>query len=91
MSEMFSGCNYLKISNLENFSVEIILDMSAMFSGCKNITYINIYNIDTRKIISCDEIFKDSKKNVTVVYNPNITEISLQNEIQKISEKNNMI
>ena len=91
MSEMFSGCNNLIISNLEELRIEKILDMSAMFSGCKNLKYLNIYNIDTRNIASFDEIFKDVNENVTIVYNPNITDISLINEIENISKNNNQI
>ena len=88
---MFSGCNNLIISNLEKLRIELILDMSAMFYDCKNLSYLNIYNIDTRNIVSFDEIFKNVTKKVTIVYNPNITDISLQKEIQNISENNNKI
>ena len=67
--------------------------MEQMFYGCKNLTYLNIYNLDTKsnEFLGIDKIFEGIENKVRIEYNKTITHDSLEKEIEKIIEKENII
>ena len=81
---MFFGCEKLEKVDMEKVKADTILYMQYMFYGCKNLKYLNIKNLNTKQTILFNYIFKDVNKDVNVVYNPNITDETLQKEIYNI-------
>ena len=89
---MFKGCENLASIDLEGLYSKIYDSMEHMFEGCKNLTYLNIYNLDTKynEFLEVDSIFEGIEHKVRIEYNKNITHESLEKEIERIIEKENI-